>query len=1033
MKRNNQLDRVMETGDHLKNGASLKSHMSRINILFLTMLFLSSVNGYAQFSGGNGNQGTPYLISSKADMATLAEMLDYGYPFVGKYFLLTQDLKNFNVVTSVIGTASKPFNGIFDGGGHEIEMSLNTTGDVGLFGYVDNATIQNLTVSGNISTSSGTSAGGICAYASNSSIDNCQNTASVSATSSITITSGTNSSSSYAGGICGYATNTPVNNSSNTGNISSYNTGKTGDYLSYSNSYSGGICGYTTGSLINCHNTGIVSSSSESYAYTMCLAGGHGAFSYSNSYSGGICGYATNSIINCYNYGNIFYFPISTAGSWCSGGYGTNTYSYAYAGGICGYATSSLTDCYNSGNLPGSSTISSTAGIKNSYSYLGGICGYSSENLTNCYNKGNISEPVINSTNYSFSSGGICGLATTGNLSNCYNTGDILFSNFSSGTGGRGGICGNGSNIRIENSFAANTKITSTNSANAGRILGTGTNTAIANCYALSSMTINNITVFAENTTNERNGQNMDIASFQSQNWISTYLGWNFTTIWKQRQNEFPVLFYQNYPPVITFSIPQIKYGEQITLNAISDNTSTPIIYETSDNTVAEISGNTLIAKKAGNVVITARQDANNDYLAGETTVNLTIQKCSLNVTPHDAIRVYGSSNPPFTVSFSGFVNGDNETAITTLPIATTTATQASPTGAYNITCSGGNATNYSFSYGTGTLTITKATLTATADDKDRVYGANNPTFTITYSGFKNGESQSVINILPKLSCTATVTANVGTYPIVVSGGDVTNYDFNYQDGTLTINKAVVTVNANDASMTYGDTSPAFSCQYSGFVNGETSSVLTSLPSISCSASSTSNAGNYPIIPSDAKAQNYSFIYQNGMLTISKAPLTITAEDKTRMQGQPNPEFTLVYDGFRNNETADVLYVLPTISCAANIYSPVGSYDIVLSGGSDINYQYTLINGRLEVIALTGLNNVSATPFSIFPNPVASDLYIKSDLPIERVEVCSLAGTLVMQEKNVSEKISVAALSKGVYLLKIYTGKGVAVSKVVKE
>jgi len=43
------------------------------------------------------------------------------------------------------------------------------------------------------------------------------------------------------------------------------------------------------------------------------------------------------------------------------------------------------------------------------------------------------------------------------------------------------------------------------------------------------------------------------------------------------------------------------------------------------------------------------------------------------------------------------------------------------------------------------------------------------------------------------------------------------------------------------------------------------------------------------------------------------------------------------------------------------------------------------------------------------------------------------AAPLVMQEKNVSEKISVGALPKGVYLLKVYTGKGIAVSKVVKE
>ena len=51
---------------------------------------------------------------------------------------------------------------------------------------------------------------------------------------------------------------------------------------------------------------------------------------------------------------------------------------------------------------------------------------------------------------------------------------------------------------------------------------------------------------------------------------------------------------------------------------------------------------------------------------------------------------------------------------------------------------------NYDFNYVTGTLTINKATLTVTADNKIKEYGAANPTFTLTYSGFKNSETKSV-------------------------------------------------------------------------------------------------------------------------------------------------------------------------------------------------------------------------------------------------------------------------------------------------
>ena len=196
----------------------------------------------------------------------------------------------------------------------------------------------------------------------------------------------------------------------------------------------------------------------------------------------------------------------------------------------------------------------------------------------------------------------------------------------------------------------------------------------------------------------------------------------------------------------------------------------------------------------------------------------------------------------------------------------------------------------------------------------------------------------------------------------------------------------------------------------------------------------TSAAGNYRVRADISETDNYAFANPwFADFVISKSPLTITAEDKTREQGQVNPEFTFAYSGFKNGETANVLDVLPTISCVANINSPAGFFDIVLSGGSDNNYQYTLVNGRLEVTVINGINNIEAGKISIYPNPTQNDIFIKSDLPIEKVEIYSLTGTLLLFENNFNEKISVSALSQGVYLLKVYTDKGVVVSKIVKE
>ncbi|MGW8124204.1 MBG domain-containing protein, partial [Roseivirga echinicomitans] len=71
--------------------------------------------------------------------------------------------------------------------------------------------------------------------------------------------------------------------------------------------------------------------------------------------------------------------------------------------------------------------------------------------------------------------------------------------------------------------------------------------------------------------------------------------------------------------------------------------------------------------------------------------------------------------------SYTGFVNGDDKTAITTEPTAATLADASSNVGVYDITLSGGTANNYSFVTNKGSLTVGKATLTATADNKGKI------------------------------------------------------------------------------------------------------------------------------------------------------------------------------------------------------------------------------------------------------------------------------------------------------------------------
>jgi hypothetical protein len=290
---------------------------------------------------------------------------------------------------------------------------------------------------------------------------------------------------------------------------------------------------------------------------------------------------------------------------------------------------------------------------------------------------------------------------------------------------------------------------------------------------------------------------------------------------------------------------------------------------------------------------------ADNNYDFNYVNGTLTINKAPLTAKADDKSRSYGLANPAFTISYTGFVNGDNVSAVTA-PAAGTTATTASNVGTYPITLSGGSAANYVFTLQSGTLTVNTSPLTAKADDKTRAYGQANPTLTITYTGFLNGDNASSIT-QPVISTTAGAVSAVGAYPITLSGGSAVNYGLILQNGTLTVDKAVLTARADDKTKIYGQPNPALTISYTGFVNGDDSSVIT-VPTESTTATTGSNVGSYPITLSGGSAVNYNVILQSGTLTITKAPLTAKADDKLRSYGQANPTFTITYSGFVNGK-----------------------------------------------------------------------------------------------------------------------------------
>jgi len=191
------------------------------------------------------------------------------------------------------------------------------------------------------------------------------------------------------------------------------------------------------------------------------------------------------------------------------------------------------------------------------------------------------------------------------------------------------------------------------------------------------------------------------------------------------------------------------------------------------------------------------------NYTVASNNGTLTVTKASLTVTAADASRTYGAANPAFTGTITGIQNADNITAT-----YATSATVTSAGGTYTIVPTlvdpTGKLGNYTVASNNGTLTVTRVSLTVTAADASRTYGAANPAFTGSYSGFVNGETSGVLT--GTLSCTSGATATSAVsgspYPITCSGLTSTNYGISYVTGQLTVIKATPAFSSLMASQT---------------------------------------------------------------------------------------------------------------------------------------------------------------------------------------------------------------------------------------
>ena len=414
------------------------------------------------------------------------------------------------------------------------------------------------------------------------------------------------------------------------------------------------------------------------------------------------------------------------------------------------------------------------------------------------------------------------------------------------------------------------------------------------------------------------------------------------------RMDPFSFVVDVKYVPVTSVSISEsnmqleVSDSRQLTASLLPENcTDKTILWKSDNEKVATVSDDgMIIARSAGQCSIIA---STADNLIQAKCV-VTVVKIPLTAHVANTTKVYGDANPEFNITYSGFRDGDSEVGFSVPASISTIVDNSSKVGKYDIVASGAVSDKYEISYISGTLTITKAPLTISAGNYTKKQGDAMPAFKASYVGFKNGEDESVLTKQPVFSCEANEASAPAEYAVTISGADAENYEINYEQGHLTVVEAdAVVVRAKSYSRQYGDENPLFEFETEG-------AALDGTPEIVCSAVADSPVGSYNIEVKQGSIKNYNVHFESGTLTITKAPLIISAGNYTKKQGDAMPVFKASYAGFKNGENESVLTKQPAFSCEANEASAPAEYAVTISGADAENYEISYEQGHLTVV-----------------------------------------------------------------------------------
>jgi hypothetical protein len=261
---------------------------------------------------------------------------------------------------------------------------------------------------------------------------------------------------------------------------------------------------------------------------------------------------------------------------------------------------------------------------------------------------------------------------------------------------------------------------------------------------------------------------------------------------------------------------------------------------------------------------------------------------------------------------------------------------------------------------------------------------------------------------------------NAGTYAIEVF---VDDQDYSgTAGGSLIIEKAPLSATANDLQKGYGETNPAPTVSYSGFVNSETIAVIDQLPAISTSVNLTMDAGEYPIELSGGLDNNYSIVLHNGVFSVGKANQLITFDAIGDKLLNESPLILVATSSSGLPVSFEVVSGNATV--AGDVLTLTNAGEVRVSATQQGNHNFNPASEKQTFRAsiLTGVETNMEANIKLYPNPASKvfTIYLPDDIREASITIVDSKGQSVLTTTSAAESThDIHHLAPGLYLVRI--------------